>query len=144
MYISCSMVPNTRITILPLYPILSSIKNPFYVTKPKFFDKEFECYDHINVNQWRTSSVMPNQPRWRVNWLRKHPNMIYVHAQPLRRMRIYPIIFPTIHWGMCKALKNSQRFHSTWMNYWVVAPLTLNMPVREHYMVWEFGVAITC
>ncbi|KAI5054033.1 hypothetical protein GOP47_0031076 [Adiantum capillus-veneris] len=50
-------------------------------------------YEHIDVENWRTSLVLKDQPEWRLEYFKKHKDAIKEYAKAPREMRIYPTFF---------------------------------------------------
>lgn len=51
-------------------------------------------YEEVDVQKWKVTAILQNQPEWRKPWLVKHHN-IREYAKALRRMRIDPMFCPT-------------------------------------------------
>ncbi len=56
--------------------------------------EELGGFEPITVEEWSGKQIFANQPKWRLDWFRKHPELRTYYAKAPRQLRIDPLFCP--------------------------------------------------
>lgn len=105
--------------------------------RPQCTEEEMGRYKEIDVKDWKRPEHMEYQPKWRKNWLKKHPTTINSYAIAPREMRVNPLFCPCIQRRSWNQFQRTHNMRPEYVNYPAMQKPEGNQRPSKFYMLEE-------